>query len=262
MTNEEFVDSLTPSQAKHFNAWMVSIREEYHAIYEKNAAELVGAKAGDLQKLADQIKTDAETHAKALEDAAKDKQLSLDAAKETHDKVVSQFAIDLEAQRKQASDEFDKRINELTTKQDDVVNSLVSNHNELVKVLNKELANLKNELLVKNERIDKLLIEVPFNPRLISTPAFLARIQDLIFTLSELASVDPVAKGFLTSLFIKKKDQDSIKLDSPKLTGALDYLISIGQLKPERAKDILRDCTRDEAFKPPIEATDEVIVEE
>ena len=239
MTHEEFCESLTPAQAKQFSSLVVSIREEYHAIYEKNAKELVAAKADDLQKLADQIKEQTETHAKAREDAAKDKQLSLDTMKEVHAKIVTQFAIDLDSQHKQASDEFEKRIDELTT-----------SHNEAVRVLNDDIAKLRTKLNSANERMGRLLLEVPFNPRLIKARSFIDRIENikLMFTLVRNSEKDPVAKGFVDSLLVKAEDQDSIKLDSPKLTGPLLYCIDKGWLTEEQSKQITCDCTREEAY--------------
>lgn len=155
------------------------------------------------------------------------------AEKETLQKQVDQ----LEAQLVQTKEEFDKRIA------------------GEVSILTNSIDKLKSELETSRQkeaelgtRLSKLLVELPFDPRLIRTGAFLDRIQDLIFTLSKLSDTDTVAQGFLKSLYEKEEANDSIKLDSPKLSSALSYLIEQGQLKPERAKDIVRDCTRAEAY--------------
>lgn len=134
---------------------------------------------------------------------------------------------------------------------------LVATHTVALRILTAEVTQLKADLAVSqanetnvNTRMARLLIELPFNPRLISTPAFLARIADLMFPLAKYASSDTVAAGFLVSLFEKDASKESIKLDSPKLAGALGYLIAKEWLESERADAITRDCTRDEAYSP------------
>jgi len=51
MTNEDFLLSLNNAQQAHFNSWMQSIRAEYQAQYNTNSANLVAAKAEQIQAL-------------------------------------------------------------------------------------------------------------------------------------------------------------------------------------------------------------------
>lgn len=187
------------------------------------------------------------------ENAVKDKQLSLDALKETHDKVLAQFGIDLEAQRKQASDEFEKRINDLTT-----------NHNEAVKVLNENNSfvgkALTNEKEALDAQVDILQAEVTrleaiksFDDSLIGIDAFMARIRPDFEWLVAEAQEDPQAGAILKMLLAKKGTKENplalpVNLKSPNLIGALEYLASRGKLEPQRIVEITRPASREEAY--------------
>lgn len=225
MNQTEFVGSLTPEQTIAFFDILNSQRDRLKAMYDSAESGLVVAQAG--------ITANLTTEKTALQDRL-------------------------------GKSEIDKTESDTTAKATHAEAVRVLNENNLIVVtaLNTEITQLKADLASTNtavasltERLSRLLVELPFNPRLISTPAFIARISDMMFLFAKVAAGDSVAYGFLESLFLKEASKESIKLDSPKLAYALNYLVEKEWLKPERTKDITRDCTRDEAYKY-LDATD------
>lgn len=104
----------------------------------------------------------------------------------------------------------------------------------------------KNEL---QSRLARLITELPFNPRLITIDAFLRRVEKETFQLAKTGKADPNIQGFLNILIQKANDSESVNLDSPRLSGALQYLLDKELLTENRVKEIMQDGTREESIE-------------
>lgn len=106
---------------------------------------------------------------------------------------------------------------------------------------------LKKQLEEANERIAELLASLPWNPRVMEAKAFVARI-----TASEMlslaSSADPQVQQIVGMLTAWTTNDWPIVLDSPEIQGAIPYLMSVGLVTEARVAELLRDCTKDEAY--------------
>lgn len=96
-------------------------------------------------------------------------------------------------------------------------------------------------------QIRHLKESLPFNPRVMEAKAFVGRISATeMLTLA--SATDPQVQQIVQMLTDWMKNDWPIVLDSPEIQGAIPYLMSLGLITPDRVSELLRDCTRDEAF--------------
>jgi hypothetical protein len=104
-------------------------------------------------------------------------------------------------------------------------------------------------------RLERLLNELPFNPREISVGAFKARLFSVLETedVVRLYAAQPDSTLEQIAGTITNWDQAfPIRLDSEELLQPLGYLVSINLLTVAEVANLRRDCTRAEAFIAPI----------
>ena len=116
-----------------------------------------------------------------------------------------------------------------------------------VATLTSEKATLTAQLATANARIEALLTEVPFDPRVIEASAFIARISSSeIMQLA--ASSDQNIQAIWLMLLQYKENDWRIELDSTEMQQAVGYLQLTGLVSAERAAALLRDGTRAESY--------------
>lgn len=107
------------------------------------------------------------------------------------------------------------------------------------------LANAANATL--QSRFDKLLNDLPFNPRIIDATSFYARItkdEFALLSVSDDATVRDIAK---TILAYKANDWPII-FESPEMQGMLTYLLLNGSLSEGRIAQLTQDANQSEAY--------------
>lgn len=106
---------------------------------------------------------------------------------------------------------------------------------------------LKQRVTALEQQIQQLKSDLPYNPRVIEAKAFIGRISATeMLTLA--SSADPQVQQILRMLTDWTTNDWPIVLDSPEIQGSIPYLISLDLLTADRVTDLLRDCTRDEAY--------------
>jgi hypothetical protein len=118
---------------------------------------------------------------------------------------------------------------------------------EQVNALTQEKATLTEQLTAANARIAILLSGMPWNPRVMESSAFIARIssQELLLLAS---SSDPMLQQIIGMLNQWKANDWPIVLDSPEIQQAVGYLAQQGVFAESRIAEVLRDCTREESY--------------
>lgn len=106
---------------------------------------------------------------------------------------------------------------------------------------------LAAELATANARIEALLAEVPFDPRVIEASAFINRTTPEEM-LQLFGSQDPNVQAIAQMLLAYKAKDWRIELDSTEMQQAVGYLQLSGLVTAERAAALLRDGTRAEAY--------------
>jgi len=102
----------------------------------------------------------------------------------------------------------------------------------------------RNALLAK---VSELQAKIPWNPRVIEASAFIARITaDEMLRLA--TSNDAPVLQIVAMLNQWKANDWPIILDSPEIQQAIAYLQSIGFVTQERLAELLKDCTKEEAY--------------
>ncbi len=155
---------------------------------------------------------------------------------------ADQFAAGVVAER----DELLHEVNTLAQAKEQA-ETTVSGLTAKIAELNSEKATLTTQLSTANARIESLLTEVPFDPRVIEASAFINRTTPeemlRLFGSSDL-NVQAIAQMLLS---YKEKDW-RIELDSVEMQQAVGYLQMSGLVSVERAAALLRDGTRAEAY--------------
>lgn len=116
-----------------------------------------------------------------------------------------------------------------------------------VTALTSEKATLTSQLATANARIEALLTEVPFDPRIIEASAFINRTTPEEM-LSLFGSQDSNVQQIAAMLLAYKANDWRIELDSTEMQQAVGYLQLTGLVTAERAAALLRDGTRAEAY--------------
>jgi len=107
------------------------------------------------------------------------------------------------------------------------------------------LANAANATL--QSRFDKLLNDLPFNPRIIDATSFYARItkdEFALLSVSDDATVRDIAKTILAY----KANDWPIVFESPEMQGMLTYLLLNGSLSEGRIAQLTQDANQSEAY--------------
>ncbi len=162
---------------------------------------------------------------------------------------ASQFSAAIVAER----DKLKTQVNELieakqiVEQQLQTANATIETKTAQIATLESDKQDLQKLLDAANQRINELLNEVPYNPRLIEASAFNNR------TTSEemlqlFGSQDPNVKQIAAMLLEYKANDWPIDLDSPEMQQSVGYLQLIGLLSEQRAAQLLRDATRAEAY--------------
>lgn len=118
---------------------------------------------------------------------------------------------------------------------------------EQVATLEQQVAALNATVAEQASRIESLLTEVPFDPRVLDATAFLARIRsEEIISLA--GSADANVQQIVGMLVAYRDNDWPIVLDSPEMQQSIPLLVSLGLLTQSRATELLRDGTRSEAY--------------
>jgi regulator of replication initiation timing len=149
------------------------------------------------------------------------------------------------ASTKQSLEAKTQEASTLTTERDSLRVQLDA-ANESLAEKTSELATANGVITEKDARIAQLIEGLPWNPRIMETSAFIARItQDELLKLA--TSTDPNVQGIVAMLGQWKANDWPIILDSPEMVQAIGYLGKAGMVAPERVAELLRDCSRSEA---------------
>jgi hypothetical protein len=100
----------------------------------------------------------------------------------------------------------------------------------------------------KNARIESLLAEVPFDPRVIDAAYFLKRVT-VEETMALYTSGDPQVQAIAAMLKAYKDNDWPIILDSAEFVGAMQYLVSVELLTVKRQSELMKDCDRQESHR-------------
>lgn len=139
---------------------------------------------------------------------------------------------------------------ELSTKTSEAesMQSQVDTLTEQAATLTATNGELTQQLATANQRIVELTAALPWNPRIMEAKAFVSRITPSEM-LSLAASQDPQVQQIVGILTAWVANDWPIVLDSPEIQGAVPYLLSVGLVTENRVAELLRDCTRDEAYQ-------------
>ncbi len=111
-----------------------------------------------------------------------------------------------------------------------------------------QIANKNAELAAASETIAQLQSHIQWNVRIIDEAAFLARITPAEL-LDLTISTDPTRLQIGQMLAAYRANDWPIMLDSPEMQQAVGYLQQSAAITAERAAELLRDSTREEAYK-------------
>lgn len=107
------------------------------------------------------------------------------------------------------------------------------------------LANAANATL--QSRFDRLLNDLPFNPRIIDASSFYARITKDEFALLSVSD-DATLRGIAKTILAYKANDWPIVFESPEMEGMLTYLLLNGSLSEDRIAQLTQDANRSEAY--------------
>jgi hypothetical protein len=111
-----------------------------------------------------------------------------------------------------------------------------------------QLAIAQQSLSEANAKIAELQNALPWDVRIIDATAFVARVTPT--ELLDLAgSSDPLRQQIAQMLVAYRANDWPIMLDSPEMQQAFGYLVSSGAITEQRAAELRRDSTREEAYK-------------
>jgi len=107
------------------------------------------------------------------------------------------------------------------------------------------LANAANATL--QSRFDKLLTDLPFNPRIIDAASFYARISKDEFALLSVSD-DATVRDIAKTILAYKANDWPIVFESPEMQGMLTYLLLNGSLSEGRIAQLTQDANYSEAY--------------
>lgn len=162
---------------------------------------------------------------------------------------ASQFSAAIVANR----DQLKTQVDELTEAKQTVeqqlqsANATIDDKTAQLATVEAEKQQVQELLDAANARINALLNEVPYDPRVIEASAFINRTTpEEMLTL--FGSDDPNVQQIAQMLLQYKANDWRIELDSQEMQQAVGYLHMIGLVSEQRAAALLRDGTRAEAY--------------
>lgn len=171
----------------------------------------------------------------------------------TSDPAFTAFASQFSAAIVLERDALKTQVDELTQAKQTVEqqlqssNATIDNKTAQLATVEAEKQQVQQLLDAANARINALLSEVPYNPRVIEASAFINRTTpEEMLTL--FGSDDPNVQAIAAMLLEYKANDWRIELDSQEMQQAVGYLQLIGLVSEQRAAALLRDGTRAEAY--------------
>jgi hypothetical protein len=120
-------------------------------------------------------------------------------------------------------------------------------HKTALDAANATIATRDATIAALETRVASLLAELPFNPKIIDATAFYNRITKDEFAM--LSTSDDQQLGAIARAILAYKTNDwPVVFESPEMQGMLQYLVVVGFLTAERAAELTRDATREEAY--------------
>lgn len=124
---------------------------------------------------------------------------------------------------------------------------LLSDHKTAIDAKEAALTEANATIAALESRIAALLVELPFNPRVIDASAFYARItKDEFAALS--VSDDETLRTIAKTILAYKTNDWPVVFESPEFQGLIGYLVGTAFLTAERAAELTADATRAEAY--------------
>lgn len=110
-----------------------------------------------------------------------------------------------------------------------------------------EVASLQSDVAALTERMKRLLVELPFNPRIIDASYFYDRItKDEFAALS--VSDDDTLRTIAKTILAYKTNDWPVVFESPEFQGLIGYLVGTSFLTEDRAAELTKDASRAEAY--------------
>jgi hypothetical protein len=244
MTDEEFVAGLSAPQVAHFNSYVTAIRATFQSSYTASVAEVVAAKDALFVAKETELATAISIHTTAL--AAK--QSELDAANATIAERDTTIVNQNSAVSNQANTitQLQATIAEKDTQLTLKNNQLEESDNDLA-TANAIIVTRDATIAALESRISLLLVELPFNPRIIDATAFYNRItKDEFAALS--VSDDETLRTIAKTILAYKTNDWPVIFESPEFQGLIGYLAGTEFLTIERAAELTADARRAEAY--------------
>lgn len=174
-------------------------------------------------------------------------------AQASNDPAFAAFAVQFAAVAVSERDALKQRVTELEqslatkTTEAQSLQSQVATLTEQVATLTSGNTELTQQLTAANQRIFELTAALPWNPRVMEAKAFVARItaKEMLLLAS---SQDAQVQQIVAMMTAWVTNDWPIVLDSPEIQSAVPYLLSVGLVTENRVAELLRDCTREEAY--------------
>lgn len=162
---------------------------------------------------------------------------------------AQQFAAAAVAERDRLASDKQQLQGQLSTMQaeKEAAETNLENLTQQLTEATSQIEALQAELAAAQARITELLEQLPFSPRVMEASAFVARIQpgELLLLLK---STDQQVQAIGAMLNEWVENDWPIILDSPEMQQAIGYLAQIGLVTQDRAAELLRDCSKAEAY--------------
>lgn len=124
---------------------------------------------------------------------------------------------------------------------------LAAAHKSALDAKESELTTANATIAALEARVHSLLAELPFNPRIIDASKFYERITKDEFAAMSVSDDETLRTIAKTILAYKTNDWPVI-FESPEFQGLIGYLVGTSFLTAERAAELTRDATREEAY--------------
>ena len=124
---------------------------------------------------------------------------------------------------------------------------LAEDHKSALDSANATIATRDATIAALETRVASLLAELPFNPRIIDASAFYERItKDEFAALS--VSDDETLRTIAKTILAYKTNDWPVIFESTEFQGLIGYLTGTSFLTAQRALELTRDATREEAY--------------
>ena len=125
--------------------------------------------------------------------------------------------------------------------------ALIAAHKTALDVKEAELTTANATIAALEARVHSLLAELPFNPRIIDATAFYERITKDEFAAMSVSD-DETLRTIAKTILAYKTNDWPVVFESPEFQGLIGYLVGTSFLTAERAAELTRDATREEAY--------------